>query len=271
MELPHALASDRPPQIGAIVLSADETLEPDFRRLLPPPIEVLASRVPSGEHALPETLGAMDAALPEAAGRLPSGATFASVGYACTSATAQIGAARVHGQIRVGIGAPDLPVSDPVTACLAACAALGVTRIGLVSPYVAAVSDQLRAAFAEGGLEVTQFGSFNVSEEARVVRIAPASILEAAQRVGQLPECEAVFLSCTNLRTLDLIEPGEAALGKPVLSSNQVLAWHLAGLAGVAELARIPGAAHHVEGGPVGIAGDVLGPVSVITRMSCSR
>jgi len=241
MDLPHDLDTERPPQIGVIVLSADETLEPDFRHLLPPPIEVLASRVPSGAHVLPETLGAMDGTLAEAAGRFPTGATFASVGYACTSATAQIGAARVHGQISSGIGAA-VPVSDPVTACLAACGAMGLSRIALVSPYVETVSAQLVAAFAEGGLAVARFGSFNVSEEARVVRIAPASIREAALSVGGSDDCEAVFLSCTNLRTLDVIAPIEAELGKPVLSSNVVLAWHLARLAGVAALARIPGA-----------------------------
>lgn len=223
MDLSHALASDRPPQIGVLVLSADETVEPDFRRLLPPPVEVLAARVPSGDHVLPETLAAMEGTLSEAARRFPHGAIFGSVGYACTSATAQIGAARVHGQITAGIGAA-LPVSDPVTATLAACRALGVTRIGLVSPYVTAVSSRLIDTFAASGLQVTRFGSFNVSEEARVVRIAPASIRDAALRIGEAKECEAVFLSCTNLRTLDVIEPVEATLGKPVLSSNTALA-----------------------------------------------
>lgn len=241
MDLKHDLTPDRPPQVGVIVLSADETLEPEFRQLLPSPIEVLVSRVPSGEHVSPETLGAMDGTLAEAAGRLPSGARFASVGYACTSATAQIGADRVHGQVTSALDKP-VPVSDPVTACLAACRALNVSRIALVSPYVEPVSRQLITAFSAGGLEVTRFGSFNVSEEARVVRIAPASIEHAALELGRAEASEAVFLSCTNLRTLDVIEPVEAALGKPVLSSNQVLAWHLARLAGVAELAHIPGA-----------------------------
>jgi maleate isomerase len=240
MDLPHSLGHHRPPQIGVLVLSADETLEPDFRRLLPPPVEVLAARVPSGDHVLPETLAAMDGTLAEAAGRFPEGAAFASVGYACTSATAQIGAERLHGQITAGLGAP-CPVTDPVTATLAAFRALGVSRIGLVSPYVEAVSARLIETFAASGLRVTRFGSFNVSEEARVVRIAPGSIRDAALAIGD-GDCEAVFLSCTNLRTLDVIDPIEAALGKPVLSSNTALAWHLAQLAGVAEMARIPGA-----------------------------
>lgn len=241
MQLPFALSQDRPAQVGVIVLEADETLEPDFRRLLPAPVEVLVSRVPSGAHVTPDSLKKMDGALAEAAGRMPAGARFAAVGYACTSATAQIGAERVAAQICAGLGA-EVPVSDPVSACLAACRALDVSRIALVSPYVESVSARLIEVFAEGGLEVTRFGSFNVSEEARVVRIAHRSVVDAALALGQGDACEAVFLSCTNLRTLDAIEEIEAALGKPVLSSNTALAWHLARLGGMASEAGIPGA-----------------------------
>jgi len=240
MRLPHALSPDRPPQIGVIVLEADETLEPDFRRLLPAPLEVLASRVPSGAHVTPDSLQKMDGALAEAAGRLPSGAQFSAVGYACTSATAQIGAGKVAAQICEGLDTR-VPVSNPVSACLAACRALGVSRIALVSPYVESVSARLVEVFAEGGLSVTCFGSFDVSEEARVVRISPASVRDAALQVGHGDETEALFLSCTNLRTLDVIAEIEAVLGKPVLSSNTALAWHLAQLAGVGARARVPG------------------------------
>jgi maleate isomerase len=39
------------------------------------------------------------------------------------------------------------------------------------------------------------------------------------------PDAEAVFVSCTNLPTYDLIAPLEADLGKPVLTANQVTMW----------------------------------------------
>ena len=53
--------------------------------------------------------------------------------------------------------------------------------------------------------------------------------------------CDAVFLSCTNLRTLNVIPEIEARIGKPVLSSNQVLAWHLLRLAGCHAVDDAPG------------------------------
>ncbi|KKK48836.1 hypothetical protein LCGC14_3141130, partial [marine sediment metagenome] len=63
----------------------------------------------------------------------------------------------------------------------------------------------------------------------RVARTDPASIAQAGlQLVAEADAAiDGLFLSCTNLRTLSVIEPLEARLGIPVLSSNQVLAWHL--------------------------------------------
>lgn len=240
-ELAAQFDSHRPKQIALIVLQADESLEPEMRRLLPAPTEVLISRVPSGEHVLPETLAAMDGALSEAASRFPKGARFAAAGYGCTSATAQIGADKVASQIASGLGAPGIAVSDPITACLAACEALGISKLALVSPYVEEVSAQLIRVFAAGGLSVTCFGSFNISEEASVARISQGAVLKAAREIGASEAAQAVFLSCTNLRTFDVIEEAEAVLGKPVISSNQVLAWHLAKLAGIGRDAAIPG------------------------------
>ncbi len=225
MALPYELTAARPKQIGLIVLQADETLERDLRVLLPDDVEFLVSRVASATHLSRESLQAMANDLTQAASLLPVGATLSAVGYGCTSGTAQIGADRIAALIQAGIQTPE--VTEPVSALIAACAHLDVTRIGLISPYVASVSDQLRSVLADAGIEVTQFASFDEPTEARVVRISPDSITKAAIAMARTDNCEAVFLSCTNLRTLDVIDRIESQIEKPVLSSNQVLAWHL--------------------------------------------
>lgn len=38
-------------------------------------------------------------------------------------------------------------------------------------------------------------------------------------------DAEAIFVSCTNLATYDLIAPLEMRLGKPILTANQVTMW----------------------------------------------
>lgn len=230
MALPYTLDPHRPTQIGLIALQSDETIERDFRRLLPPEVELLVSRVPSGATVSLDTLCAMEDNLTAAARLLPLGANLAAVGYGCTSASAAIGTKCVADLVKSGAATPH--VSDPLTSLVAACRLGRLTRIGLVSPYVASVSARLIEALAAEGIAVTAFGSFDEPLEERVVRISGASILDAAIEVGRSADCDAVFLSCTNLRALDVIDEIEDALGRPALSSNQVLAWHLGRLAG---------------------------------------
>ncbi|MDO6585552.1 Asp/Glu racemase [Salipiger sp. 1_MG-2023] len=233
-----------PTALGLVVLQSDESVEDDMRRLLPPEASLLVSRVPSGAEVTPETLAAMERHLSGAAALFPQGKRFAAMGYGCTSGAAQIGPARVAARLRAG--ADVTRVTDPVTALIAACAALGVTRLGLVSPYLAEVSGRLRAVLGAQGIATPVFVSFDVPEESRVVRISPHSLMVAAQDVARRTPVQALFLSCTNLRTLEVIDPLEEALGIPVLSSNLVLGWHMAQLAGVA--ARGPGRLFRPEG-----------------------
>lgn len=236
MALPYVLETARPIQIGIVALQSDESLEPDLRRLMPDAVEYLVTRVASDVSVTRETLRAMESRLTDAARLFPLGAKLAAVGYGCTSASAEIGADRVAEMIQAGVPTP--AVTQPLSSLVAACKHLGVRRIGLVSPYVEAVSGTLRKAMTRAGLEVVAFGSFDEGEEDRVVRIAPESIRDAARHVAGQATCDAVFLSCTNLRTLSVIEQIEAELDIPVLSSNQVLAWHLLQLAGCPSDAR---------------------------------
>ena len=103
--------------------------------------------------------------------------------------------------------------------------------MAFLSPYIEDVSGTLRAVLATGGVKTPVFGSFAEAEEAKVVRISGPSIIAAATDLCHGADVDALFLSCTNLRTMDVIDPLEQAIGMPVLSSNQVLAWHMARLA----------------------------------------
>jgi maleate isomerase len=120
-------------------------------------------------------------------------------------------------------------VTEPVSALIAACKYMKLSRIAFLSPYVETVSQTLRHTLADAGIETPIFGSFNEASEERVVRIAPQSTRDAAIKLNT-DDVDAVFLSCTNLNTLPVIEEIEAVIHKPVLSSNQVLAWHMSKL-----------------------------------------
>lgn len=229
--LPYTLDPDDPaaPPIGLIVLQADETIEPEMRRYFadhPSPLYV--SRIPSAPEVTHDTLSAMEQDLPAAARLLPDARPYPVVGYGCTSASSVIGSARVEAMVQSTCKAG--LVTNPLRAAVACAKAHGVSRFALLSPYIEEVNAPLRAAFAAEGISMDVFGTFGEAEEAKVVRIAQSSVIEAAIALGRDPNVEAVFMSCTNLRTIDAIPKVEAALGKPVLSSNQALAWHMKSL-----------------------------------------
>lgn len=218
--------------LGLIVLQSDETIEHEFRRLLPARgVALYTSRIPSGAEVTTETLAEMEACMPEAAGLLPRPVAFDTVGYACTSGTSVIGPDRVAALVQAGCTTQS--VTEPISALLAACRHLGVTRLAFLSPYVEDVSDRLRGVLKTGGVQAPVFGTFNEAEETRVARIDGESIRAAATTLMADGAAEALFMSCTNLRTLDVIEEIEAATGRPVLSSNLVLAWDMMRRAGL--------------------------------------
>ena len=227
--LPYHLIQDRGVRLGLIVLQADETCEDELQQVLPDDTSLLVSRIRSGADVTPDSLADMEGRLTGAASLFPVGAKFDALGYACTSATAQIGADRVAANIRKGAKARH--VTDPVTALVAACGALGMSKLALVSPYVESVSERLRNTLLADGIETPVFASFDVAEEARVARIDPASVADAARKIMGDSGVNGLFLSCTNLRTFPVIAGLEAELCVPVLSSNLVLAWHMLTLA----------------------------------------
>ena len=234
-------------RLGLIVLHVDETVEGEFRRLVDVDgVALHCTRVRSGTELTPGSIEAMAARLPAAAALLPPAAAFDVIGYACTSGATLIGPERAAGLIRSGrsgdaVGAAAAPtaITDPLTATRSAGRARGLQRIGVVSPYIARGSAPMRAALEADGPAVAASGSFEQAEEHAVARIATASVLAAIERVAGAAPCDGVFVSCTNLRTLDVLPVAEERLGIPVISSNQALAWHMLRSAGVTD--ALPG------------------------------
>jgi maleate isomerase len=226
--------------LGLIVLQVDETIENEFRPLFDlDGVTLNHTRIVSAPDVTPENLMQMKAQLTGTAALLPGNRALDVIGYACTSASTVIGSDAV--EVAVQKAHPAAKVTNPAAAALAAFAHLNVKRIAIVSPYIPSVSDALVSLFEEGGFSAVNVGSFGQSEEAVVARISPASVEAAICAVGNDPDVEAVFASCTNLRTFPVLEAGEAKLGKPVISSNSALAWHMMRLAGLATSGKGPG------------------------------
>lgn len=229
-DVPYTLSDPETPAMGLIVLSVDETIETEFRTSLPPDsARLYVSRVPSGETLTPDSIAEMETNLTAAAHLLPQAVNFDVIGYACTSGTAQIGADKVAHLVRQGATAR--AITNPLSAAIQKLISLQTKRVAIVSPYTADVSQPLESAFETAGLSVAGTLSFGEEIEARVARIAPASIAEAARKLHTRTQPDALFISCTNLRTQHILSDLERDLNIPVISSNQALAWHMQTLA----------------------------------------
>ena len=217
------------PRLGLIVLRVDETIEGDFRHyILAEAARLHTTRVQSGDLLTPGSIHAMGDELTQAAALLPS-VKFDVIGYACTSATAQIGASHVKDKVRSG--AETKYVTDPLSAAVAYIKAKGLERIGMISPYTDIVAEPLKQAFDQSGINIAASLTFGEDVEARVAHIDPASTADAARSLAQDTSLDGIFLSCTNLQTRTILSDLTRELGRPVFSSNQVLAWHMAELA----------------------------------------
>ena len=219
-------------RIGLLVLETDQTVEEEFRDFIKiSGVSVYHARLPMNVSVTPETLARMADELPRAAALIPEFMGIKSLGYACTSAATIIGEDRVA-EILDTVH-PNIPSSNPLTAAKAALNALGVKRLGLLTPYTPDVTIAMQNKFDAAGINVTFVGSFYEDSDAVVGRISEASTYEALLMIGARDDVDGVFVSCTSLRVANIVAKAEAALGKPVTASNHALAWHLLRLAGI--------------------------------------
>jgi len=218
--------------LGLIVLQSDETIEPELKRITELEGVVLYhNRIPMASQVTAETLRAMEREIPDSVRLLPPTVDFNAIGYGCTSASTIIGPQGIERAIQSV--RPGVTVSNPISAVVAACRALNAQRIGFVTPYIAEVSAAMREHLIGEGFEISAFASFEEGDDSVVARISSASILSAIKQVAAQANCDVVFVSCTNMRVADIVAQAELAIGKPVISSNLALGWHMLRLAGI--------------------------------------
>ena len=215
-----------PPPMGLIVLQVDETIESDFREAFrTSKNQIFVTRIPSGLEVTAKTLSSMEEHISASAKLLPQSREFSVIGYGCTSASAIIGSEKISDLIKSGCSTRE--VTNPLLAATEYAKHLGVAKLALLSPYIEEVNTPLRKAFEINGLSTEVFGTFGEGQEEKVARISESSTIEAAITLGQDPSTEAVFISCTNLRTFNCLDKIANTIDKPVFSSNQSLAWHM--------------------------------------------
>ena len=235
-----ALAADDRPygwlaRIGVVAPSINTCIEPQFRALAPPGVEfhVTRLRLRSGDRA--ELLAMGESA--GAAAELLADVDPDLVLFQCTAATTIGGPAYEAELVARVAAAAGRPATSTASAVVAALRTLEAERIALITPYEPEIN-AAEARFLDGhGLHVVEDRALRL-EASAYTSVSPAGWLDVV-RSSAARDADAVFLSCTNVRTIEVIETLERELGRPVVTSNQAGLWHALRLAGVD--AAIPG------------------------------
>ncbi|MFG2885192.1 GAF domain-containing protein [Streptomyces sp. NPDC048297] len=126
--------------------------------------------------------------------------------------------------------ATGVPATTSTLAILDACAAYGVTRLGLAVPYTRDVAERIVTTYAREGLDCTLAEPFGVSDNEAFARIPEAEVARQIEAAAE--DVHAVAVVCTNVYGAAAAAGLEEALGIPVFDSVSATLWRALDLAG---------------------------------------
>ena len=211
------------PRIGLIALATDFMIERDFINIIKDKkIDFFVNRIECYNPLTKENLIKMSKKVTEVTKDILPGQKLDCVAYGCTSGTIAAGYAFIEKKIIKA--KPDVQVTTPSTASIKALKKLNITKIAIFTPYSKKLNDEVLDFFIKEKFEITSNSYFDIESDIDIGKIDPDHLYKTLLEMD-LNEAEALFISCTALPALELIEKLEKKLNKIVLSSNQVLIW----------------------------------------------
>ncbi|MFE5739494.1 maleate cis-trans isomerase family protein [Streptomyces celluloflavus] len=144
------------------------------------------------------------------------------IAYVCTSGSFVSGIAGERAICAAMTRAGAVPALTTSGALVEALRETGARRVAVVTPYTKSVTDSLEDFLGEAGITVT--GRAYLGLTRHIWKVSYRDVVDMA-RAAAVGAADALFLSCTNLPTYDVIPQLEAELRMPVLSANQVTMW----------------------------------------------
>jgi maleate isomerase len=214
------------PQRGVgIVAPFDFALDRELWRWVPDDVSLHLTRTPfvpvevsldlarlvSEHETLREAVNALSAVAPEV------------LAYACTSGSFVGGTAGERAMSVAMQSSGEAPALTTSGALLEALQELDARRVAVITPYTKSVTDSLEDFLGEAGIAVTGRSYLGLTRE--IWRVPYRDVVEMAREAVAEDAPDALFISCTNLPTYDVIPQLEAELRMPVISANQVTVW----------------------------------------------
>tara|TARA_B100000579_G_scaffold408970_1_gene397583 strand:- start:692 stop:1438 length:747 start_codon:yes stop_codon:yes gene_type:complete len=211
------------PRIGLIALASDFMIERDFLNVIKDrDIDFFVNRIECYNPLTKENLIKMANKVTEVTQDILPDQDIDCVVYGCTSGTIAAGYESIEKKVKAAKPMADL--TTPSSAAIKALKRLNIKKLYVFTPYSKALNDEVLEYFKSEGFEITSNSYFDIEADYDIGKVDPDYLFEVLSQVD-LNGAEGLFVSCTALPALSIIDKLEKKLNTPVLSSNQALIW----------------------------------------------
>ena len=211
------------PRIGLIALASDFMIEKDFINVIKDKdIDFFVNRIECYNPLTRENLIKMSEKVTEVTKDILPDEKIDCVVYGCTSGTIAAGYNSIENKIK--IAKPEAKVTTPSTAAIKALKKLNIQKLSIFTPYSKKLNDEVVAYFKKENFQIVSNSYFDIHSDIDIGKVDQNYLYEVLSKID-LKDADALFVSCTALPVLSIIDKLEKKINKFVLSSNQALIW----------------------------------------------
>jgi len=215
-------------RIGLLLPSSNTTQEYEFTRVLPPSVSLHVARLPLRSVDAAATARVVEDI--ESESQKLADADVDVIVLAATAPSSRNGLGYDQELIRRIEAASGRRATTASTALIQALTALDIRRIVLAGPWTEATNTTSARFIQDSGFTVVAHQAMGLTSNLEIGLLDQQTALDFGARVDR-PDADAVMLACGNWMTLGIVDRLEAALNKPVLTTNQVSLWAVLRLA----------------------------------------
>jgi maleate isomerase len=226
-------------KIGLIYMAAGEIMEPEFYAMAPEGVVTLTTRIHFAAMTAQVIREMLSSDELEHCTQLLALAQCDVILFGGTSCSFLGGPKWEEGLLRrMKEMSGGITVTNTAQASVQALRAVNAKKIVFAAPYTADINKAGVGYFTKQGFEVLQDKGLGMTVEHEIATMPLGDVYRLA-RDADVPEADAVFISCTGMPTIPIIEALEADLKKPVVSAIQASMWYALKLVGIHDF--VPG------------------------------